>query len=144
MGRNMGRRPAEIVSYNMSKIRSKNTQLEQRFEDILRKADLNYKKHYNIIGKPDFVLPDYKIALFADSHFWHGYNWNAAKKTIKTNPNFWIKKIERNMQRDLEVNEALKKLGWQVVRFWEHEIINNPEECLKLVKKAVACTQISR
>jgi DNA mismatch endonuclease (patch repair protein) len=126
----LGKRAREVVSYNMSQIRSKNTHLEKRLEEILKKVPLHYEKHYEIVGKPDFAFPDRKIAVFADSHFWHGFRWNEAKKEIKTNSDFWIKKIERNMDRDQEVNKALQRLGWKVVRFWEHEIIDNPEECL--------------
>jgi DNA mismatch endonuclease (patch repair protein) len=121
----------------MSRIRSKNTRLEQRLEGILEKATLSYEKYYNIAGKPDFALTDFKIALFADSNFWHGYDWDKAKAEIKTNRDFWIKKIERNMERDREVNEALRKLGWEVIRFWEHEIINDPEICLSRIMNAV-------
>lgn len=125
----MGKRSKEVVSYNMSRIRSKNTQLERKLEEIVKKTGLDYERQYNTVGKPDFVFPSLKIALFADSRFWHGYDWDEAKKEIKTNREFWIKKIERNMERDREVNAALGKLGWKVIRFWEHEIINNPEGC---------------
>lgn len=133
----MGKRPREVVSYNMSRIHSKNTQLERKLEEIVKKTELDYEKHYNIMGKPDFAFPEQKIVLFADSHFWHGYRWSEAKKDIKTNRGFWVKKIERNMERDREVNDALRKLGWKVIRFWEHEIINNPEECLRKIMSAV-------
>ena len=135
------RRPRKIVSYNMSRIRSKNTQLEQKLEEVLGNTGLDYEKHYGIVGKPDFAFPKLKIALFADSHFWHGYEWNEAKRTIKTNRDFWVKKIERNMQRDQEVNDALRKLGWNVIRFWEHEITNNPEECLRKTMNAIESRQ---
>jgi DNA mismatch endonuclease (patch repair protein) len=121
----------------MSRIRSKNTHLEDKFEEILVKAGLNYEKQSEIIGKPDFVLPEYKVALFADSHFWHGYHWNETKKQIKSNRDFWIPKIERNIQRDKEVNAALRGLGWQVIRCWEHEIKDNPEKCFRKIKKAI-------
>lgn len=133
----MGKRPREVVSYNMSRIRSKNTQLERKLEEILKKTGLHYQKYYNIVGKPDFALPEFKIALFADSHFWHGYRWNETKKTIKTNKDFWINKIERNIERDREVNDALKKLGWKVIRFWEHQIVNNAEGCFTKIVGAI-------
>ena len=135
---NMGKRSKEVVSYNMSRIRSKDTQLERKLEEIVKKIGLDYEKHYKLVGKPDFVFPKLKIALFADSHFWHGYNWNDLKKTIKTNRDFWIKKIERNIERDREVNETLQSLGWNVIRFWEHEIFRHPEDCLKKILGALA------
>jgi len=130
-------RPKEVVSYNMSMIRSRNTRLELKVEEILKKAGLKYEKHYSIIGKPDFAFPELKIALFADSNFWHGYDWNKAKENIKTNREFWLKKIERNIDRDREVNHALTQLGWEVIRLWEHEIIKDPEECLKTIANAI-------
>ena len=134
----MRKRSAEAISYNMSMVRSKGTHLEDKLEEILIKAGLNYEKQYKIIGKPDFVLIDCKIALFADSHFWHGYHWNKAIDQIKSNRDFWIRKIEKNMQRDKEVNKELKCLGWQVVRCWEHEIKGNPEKCNRKIEKAIA------
>ena len=139
----MGKRPADVVSYNMSQIRSKNTQLEKRLEEILKRTRLHYEKHYAVPGKPDFVFPDMKIAVFADSHFWHGYRWAETKGEIKTNRGFWVEKIERNMKRDQEVNEILQKLGWWVIRFWEHEITNDPEGCLNKMMDAVKNRQES-
>jgi DNA mismatch endonuclease (patch repair protein) len=107
--------------------------LERKLEEILERIGAPYEKHYDIVGKPDFAFPELKVALFADSRFWHGYNWNKAKKEIKTNKDFWIKKIERNIQRDREVNNTLRTLGWTVIRFWEHDIINDPEVCLNKI-----------
>jgi DNA mismatch endonuclease (patch repair protein) len=127
----------------MSQIRSKNTQLEKKLEEILEKTHLSYRKHYEISGKPDFAFPDMKIAIFADSHFWHGHRWNETKGEIKTNRDFWIKKIERNIKRDQEVNEILQKLGWQVIRFWENEITNDPEGCLNEIMDAIKNRQES-
>lgn len=135
------RRPKDIVSYNMSRIRSTNTQLERQLEEILRKTGLNPVRYYNVIGKPDFALPELKIAFFADSDFWHGFNWQKANEDIKTNRAFWIKKIERNIERDHEVSVSLRKLGWQVVRFWEHEIVHDPEGCLKKITAAIKSRQ---
>jgi DNA mismatch endonuclease Vsr len=131
------RRPREVVSYNMSRIRSTNTQLEQKLGEVLERAGLRYEKYYGIVGKPDFALPEFKIALFADSNFWHGYNWSKAKGEIKTHKDFWTRKIERNMERDREVNKTLRKLGWKVIRFWEHEITNDPKKCLREIMSAV-------
>lgn len=132
----MGRRP-EVVSYNMSQIKSKNTRLEKSLEEILRKTELKFEKHYPVMGKPDFAFPELKIAVFADSKFWHGYNWSKTKGEIKTNRDFWIPKIERNIARDREVNEGLKSMGWKVVRFWEHEISDKPDKCLVEVFRSI-------
>jgi DNA mismatch endonuclease (patch repair protein) len=141
LGPIVGKRSRNVVSYNMSQIRSKNTLLEEKLEEILRKTKLQYKKHYNIIGKPDFAIPTLEIALFADSHFWHGYDWDQAKKKIKTNRDFWIKKIERNMERDSEVTSALTEMRWKVIRFWEHEIANDPDGCYSKIMAAADARQ---
>lgn len=133
----MGKRAEAVVSYNMSQIRSKNTRLEKKLEEILQKTGLHYEKQYAVFGKPDFVFPEQKIAIFADSHFWHGHNWEELKKTLKTNQDFWIKKIERNMERDVEVNNKLRSLGWKVIRFWEHEIFQNPIECYNKISTSL-------
>ena len=71
------------------------------------------------------VINKNKVIVFVDGEFWHGYNWEVKKKKIKTNRKFWIPKIERNMQRDKENSIALKKLGFKVLRFWEHEIVKD-------------------
>ena len=128
-----GRRPKEIVSYNMSKIRSKGTKLEARLEEILKSVDVKFDKHLDITGKPDFAISELKIAIFADSDFWHGYNWDEKKNEIKTNREFWYKKIERNIKRDKEVFQELQKQGWRVIRYWGHEIINTPDECQRRI-----------
>ena len=95
---------------------------------------IRYRKHYNVSGKPDFVIPRLKIAIFCDSNFWHGKNWGEERKSeFKKNKEFWIKKIERNIERDKEVNEELTNQGWQVIRLWEDEILNNIEGCINKV-----------
>ena len=97
-----------------------------------------YRKNYNkIVGKPDNVFPKYKIAIFCDSTFWHGYNWEEKKKRLDTNKEYWIKKIERNMERDKRVNEELTSQGWIVLRFWETDIKKNLDECVAKIEKAI-------
>ncbi len=120
-------RSPQTVSYNMSQIKSKNTKIEKSLEEIIKRTGLKYQCHYATYGKPDFAFPEIKIAIFADSHFWHGYQWEEAKLQIHKNKEFWFKKIQRNMERDKEVNVALSKDGWLVIRFWEHEIVRDPD-----------------
>jgi len=132
-----GKRPKEIVSYNMSRIRSEGTRLEANLEGILDSIGADFVKHPKIFGKPDFVYPELKIAVFADSDFWHGYNWQEMKNEIKTNTEFWIKKIERNIERDREVTRELKKQGWRVVRLWGHQIDRQPNKCKAIIEGAL-------
>lgn len=118
----------------MGKIRGKNTKPEIAFRKALWKAGYRYRIDYKkLIGKPDIVLKKYKTIVFIDGEFWHGYDWADRKQKIKTNREFWIPKIERNMQRDEEVNDELKRLGYRVFRFWEHEVKKELERCLQEV-----------
>ena len=78
-----------------------------------------------------------KIAVFCDREFWHGYNWEERKKDFKSHQEFWIPKIERNMERDREVNETLKAKGWTVIRFWGKDIKKNLTECADIIEAAV-------
>ena len=83
------------------------------------------------------VLSKYKIVIFCDSEFWHGYDWDVRKEDIKSNREFWIKKIEGNIKRDATVNEILKQLGWTVLRFWGKDIQKHLEACVEEIEKAV-------
>ena len=85
------------------------------------------------MGKPDITFSARKIAIFCDGDFWHGYNWEEAKSEIKSNRDFWIPKIERNIQRDIAVTEGLKEQGWIVLRFWGHEIEKKLDCCVSVI-----------
>jgi DNA mismatch endonuclease Vsr len=93
-------------------------------------SGVRYRKQYPIFGKPDFVLVKSQIAIFCDSEFWHGYRWGTRRRLEhKTNQSYWFPKIERNRARDRLVNRRLKKDGWIVLRFWEREILRDPDRC---------------
>ncbi|MDR2004408.1 MAG: very short patch repair endonuclease [Prevotella sp.] len=81
-----------------------------------------WRRNYKLFGKPDFTFPKNKLVIFVDGCFWHGHNCRNTKP--KDNADYWIKKIERNKKRDLEVTQTLSKKGWKVVRFWECELKN--------------------
>jgi len=116
----------------MAKIRGKNTKPEIKLRKILWSLGIRYRKNYpKLPGKPDIVSKKYKLAIFIDGTFWHGYKWEENRDKIKTNREFWIPKIERNMQRDRENNLALEAMGYKVMRFWEYEINREMGRCLK-------------
>ena len=119
----------------MSKIRHKNTSLEVSFRKLLWENDFGrYRIHYKLPGKPDIVYVSKKIIIFLDGDFWHGYNW---KKLGKIPPKkYWQKKIQKNIDRAKKYNKQLKKDGWIVLRFWEHNVKKNPKKCIKKVKEA--------
>ncbi|MGC1515371.1 MAG: very short patch repair endonuclease [Maribacter sp.] len=120
----------------MSKIRGKNTKPELAFRKALYAAGYRYRVDYKkLIGKPDIALPKYKTVIFIDGEYWHGKNWKERKPKIKTNREFWIAKFERNIQRDKEVNQALKEKGYTVFRFWESEIKKELNSCLAIVTR---------
>ena len=118
----------------MSKIRGKDTKPEVVFRKSLWAKGFRYRKNEKTLpGKPDVVFRKFKLAIFIDGEFWHGYNWEEKKKTIKSNRAFWIPKIERNMQRDKEVESELKDMGFTVLRFWEQQIKKELDICLDKV-----------
>lgn len=128
----------EQISYNMKQVKNKDSQIELVLRRELWKRGLRYRKNVkNIFGKPDIAFIAKKVAVFCDSEFWHGYDWENRKNDIKSNREFWISKIERNIQRDKEVTNTLKSEGWTVIRIWGNEIKKNPEHCVDIIEKAV-------
>lgn len=121
-------------SHTMSKIRGKDTKPELEFRRALWATGCRYRVNDKTLpGKPDISIKKYKIAIFIDGEFWHGHNWEEKRDAIKSNRDFWIPKIERNMQRDREVNQKLKEAGFAVFRFWTKELKINFEELLKKI-----------
>ena len=128
-----------IVSRNMSAIRREGSSLERRLASAMWQAGLRYRKQYPVTGRPDFAFPRMKIAVFCDSEFWHGYGWGESRKAeFRTNPEFWISKIERNIQRDRDVDDELTRQRWTVLRFWGREINHDIGACVGRVMKAMA------
>lgn len=120
----------------MQKIKSKKTKPEIALQNFLRKKGLKVKINYrNLPGNPDIVLFNKKIAIFIDGEFWHGYQWEEKKKKIKSNRAYWIPKIEKTIARDKRNNKKLKKAGWRVIRFWEHQIKKDLTKCIQKITK---------
>lgn len=118
----------------MGKIRAKETKPEIIFRKALWAKGLRYRKNVKKLpGNPDIVMNKFKLIIFIDGEFWHGYNWKEKKTKIKSNRDFWIPKIERNMQRDEENELELRKMGYTIFRFWEHQIKNDIENCLNQI-----------
>lgn len=121
-------------SYIMSRINSQDTKIEV----ILRKAlwSLGYRYRKNdrsVFGTPDICFKKKKLAVFCDSSFWHGKDY--LNGTIPaSNRGYWIKKLERNIERDKEVNKALKADGWKVIRFWDEKINTDLAQCVSEIR----------
>lgn len=124
---------------NMQHVRNKDSQIELKLRHALWHAGFRYRKNVReIFGCPDIVFKKLKIAVFVDSEFWHGYDWENRKHDFKSRQDFWIPKIERNIVRDKEVNEKLTADGWMVLRFFGNEIKKNLDGCVRIVADAVA------
>ncbi len=122
---------------NMQAVKNKNSQIELLLRKELWRRGLRYRKNSNnVFGHPDIVFIGKKVAVFCDSEFWHGYNWEERKKDFKSHQEFWIPKIERNMQRDREVTKKLEDDGWTVLRFWGYEIKNNVVRCADIIERS--------
>lgn len=119
---------------NMQAVKSTGSKIEVALAKSLFAKGYRYRKNdKTVFGKPDLTFKKYKIAIFVDSEFWHGKDWKKRRYDFKSNQEFWIKKIERNIQRDVEVNEKLQNDGWTVLRFWGKEIEKNVQKCINQV-----------
>ena len=128
----------EQISFNMKQVKNKDSKIEVALRKELWNRGLRYQKNVtSIFGKPDLVFKGKKVVVFCDSEFWHGYNWEERKKDFKSHQEFWIPKIERNMERDKEVTAELQRQGWTVLRFWGKEIKKNVCGCADIIEKAV-------
>ena len=123
---------------NMQAIRSKDTTIELRLRKALWQCGVRYRKNYKkLVGKPDIAITKYRIAVFCDSDYWHGYDWENRNQRIKSNRDYWVPKIERNMKRDREVTATLQEEGWLVLRFWEWQIRKQLDECVEEVLQSI-------
>jgi DNA mismatch endonuclease (patch repair protein) len=123
---------------NMQHIRSKDTKIEIVLRKALWSKGYRYRKNcYYLPGKPDIAITKYKIAIFCDSEFFHGYQWEKKKLQLGTNQDYWIKKIERNILRAQENDKALLALGWLPVHFWGREILRHKDDCVVAVEDLI-------
>ena len=119
---------------NMQRIRSKGTLPEKLLARELRKRKVYFSQHSSSLsGKPDFIFRKKNLLVFIDSCFWHKCPQHYIKP--KSNLGYWLPKIKRNVRRDKTVNRELKKLGWRVLRIWEHELKKNQERCVNRILK---------
>lgn len=125
---------------NMQHIKSKDTKIEMMLRKALWNKGIRYRKNYkDLPGRPDIVITKNKIAIFCDSEFFHGKDWELLKAKLAqgNNGEFWIKKIACNKERDDKINKKLIYMGWTVIRFWGNDIVKKLEECLKVIDDAI-------
>lgn len=124
----------------MRRIKAKDTSIEIKLRKSLWNKGYRYRKNYDRLpGKPDIALTKYKIAIFCDSEFFHGKDWEVLKPRLgkSNNSQYWISKISRNRERDDEINKRLLFEGWTVIRFWGKEISKNADECVRVIEEAI-------
>lgn len=134
----MDRLTKEQRRKNMQANKSSGTKPELLLAKALFALGYRYRKNNkNIFGKPDLTFKKLKLAIFIDGEFWHGKDWDTRKHAIKSNIEFWHSKIERNIQRDKEVNEKLLEQGWTVLRFWDKEVMKELERCIEEIEDVI-------
>jgi DNA mismatch endonuclease (patch repair protein) len=101
---------------------SKNKSTEEKLISYFKENKITgWRRNYKVYGKPDFVFPKLRIAIFVDGCFWHGHDCRNTHP--EQNKEYWQKKIARNKARDQDVTQHLEKLGWDVIRIWECELL---------------------
>lgn len=114
----------------MSKIKSSNTKSELLLRKALWNKGLRFRvNNKSLPGRPDLSIKKYKLVIFVDGEFWHGYNWKSKKLKIQSNKDYWINKIEGNIERDKKINQYYSENEWKIFRFWEHQLLTSIEDC---------------
>ena len=121
--------------YCMSRIRSKNTKIEKIIFKLLKDRKVKFKKHYDLPGKPDIVFPKFKLVIFINSDFWHGWRFSTWKKRL--NRKYWRNKILLNIKRDRKNYYLLRRKGWKSLKLWEHSIKRSPISCVERVIRKI-------
>ena len=130
---------------NMSRIHGRDTSIEVILRKALWSNGIRYRKNCKgLPGRPDIAITKYKIAIFCDSEFFHGKDWDVLKGKLKSgvNAEYWVSKIERNMERDAEKDKELRSLGWNVLHFWGKDIKKDTSGCVKAVEEAIFFAKI--
>lgn len=130
----MDKHTPEQRSYNMSRVKAKNTKPELFVFQILDKIGIKYEKHYMIHGKPDIAFPELKIAVFINGEFWHGRYFHKEKGKYQ---HFWVEKIKGNMKRDRRNYKLLRNCGWTVVKIWDKDIKKHPKRELNKIMRVI-------
>ncbi len=126
------------ISERMSKVHLKKGKAETTLAKALWHRGYRYRLNYKRLpGSPDIAITKYQIAIFVDGEFWHGYDWENKKEKLKSNREFWIEKIEENIQRDIRNDRLLLSSGWVPLHFWEKEIKKDLEGCIQVIQDTI-------
>ena len=123
---------------NMQAIKSKGSKEEVQLAKALWSRGYRYRKNdRSIYGCPDLVFRRHRLAIFVDSEYFHGKDWETERYRIKSNRNFWWNKIEGNIKRDNLVNEVLRAEGWNVIRFWSADVRKRINNCIAIIEDKI-------
>lgn len=131
----------------MSRIRGKDTSIEIALRKALWNKGYRYRKNYKKLpGSPDICLTKYKIAIFCDSEFFHGKEWDVLKPKVEkgNNGEYWAKKIQENIDRDEEIDKKLLFLGWTVIHFWGKDILKSIDECIRVIEETILDLKVGK
>jgi DNA mismatch endonuclease (patch repair protein) len=127
----------------MSRVKSRDTAIEVALRKALWHEGIRYRKNYKLLpGKPDIAITKYRIAIFCDGEFWHGRDWARKQQGIRSNRDYWLAKIEKNIDRDTQADMKLYRRGWLVFHFWGDDIKKDLSACVWEVREAIMRTQI--
>ena len=122
----------------MASIKGKDTKIELMLRKALWKEGIRgYRLNVKIPGKPDVVFTKYKVAIFCDGDFWHGKDFDEWKERLNSH---WLRKIQKNIDRDQKNDQSLKKDGWKILHFWETEIITDLDTCVLKIREHLGIT----
>jgi DNA mismatch endonuclease (patch repair protein) len=139
---------------NMQRIRAKDTKPEVVLRKELWHKGFRYRKNWKELpGKPDIVLTKYKICIFIDSEFFHGKGFKSGYESNKyssleeqlrhsNHSEFWLEKIQKNMERDLKINAELTGNGWKVLRFWSRDVLKNTDQCITTIEETLFASEM--
>lgn len=118
------------TSKRMSHVKLKRGVAETLLAKTLWHSGIRYRRNYKALpGSPDIAITKYRIAVFVDGEFWHGYDWQNRKARLQRNKEYWIEKIEENMARDRRNDVKLFDMGWTPIHFWEKEVKKDVDGC---------------
>lgn len=118
----------------MSRVHLKRGKAETMLAKALWHRGVRYRLNYKALpGSPDIAITKFRIAVFVDGEFWHGFDWDNRKAKLKSNRDYWIAKIEENIDRDYRNNALLEDMGWIVLHFWEKDVLKNLENCIEKI-----------
>lgn len=126
------------ISKRMAQVKLKRNAAEQVLSKALWQEGYRYRLNYKKLpGSPDIVITKYRIAIFVDGEFWHGKDFDKKKEKLKNNRDYWIEKIEENIDRDFKNDQLLKEKGWIPLHFWNKDVLNFTQDCIDEIKEYI-------